>query len=61
MGTFTREDVRFTSGDDECGAWFYRPEGEGPFPVVVLCHGLGAKLIGPLAVDELVDEVAVPV
>ncbi|MGH2959105.1 MAG: alpha/beta hydrolase, partial [Solirubrobacterales bacterium] len=42
MGSFTREDVRFESGDDECGAWFYRPEGAGPFPTVVMCHGLGA-------------------
>jgi fermentation-respiration switch protein FrsA (DUF1100 family) len=42
MGTFTREDVRFDSNGDECGAWFYRPEGEGPFPAVVLCLGLGA-------------------
>ncbi|MFT4049116.1 MAG: alpha/beta fold hydrolase [Solirubrobacterales bacterium] len=42
MGAVTREDVRFSSHGDECGAWFYRPEGEGPFPVVVLCHGLGA-------------------
>lgn len=38
----TRTDVRFKSGNEECGAWLYRPEGEGPFPVVVLCHGLGA-------------------
>lgn len=38
----TREDVRFSSSGDECGAWLYRPEGAGPFPVVVLCHGLGA-------------------
>jgi dienelactone hydrolase len=42
VGTFSREDVRFASGDDECGAWFYRPEGDGPFPAVVLCLGLGA-------------------
>jgi pimeloyl-ACP methyl ester carboxylesterase len=42
MGTFTREDVRFDSNGDECGAWFYRPEGDGPFPAVVLCLGLGA-------------------
>lgn len=42
MGSFVREDVRFASGDSECGAWFYRPEGSGPFPAVVLCHGLGA-------------------
>jgi pimeloyl-ACP methyl ester carboxylesterase len=38
----TRTDVRFDSHGDECGAWFYRPDGPGPFPVVVLCHGLGA-------------------
>ncbi len=37
-----RSDVRFDSHGDECGAWFYKPEGPGPFPVVVLCHGLGA-------------------
>ncbi|MGK2877113.1 MAG: alpha/beta hydrolase [Solirubrobacterales bacterium] len=37
-----RADVRFDSNGDECGAWFYRPDGPGPFPVVVLCHGLGA-------------------
>lgn len=42
MGTFTREDVRFDSNGDECGAWFYRPDGDGPFPAVVLCLGLGA-------------------
>lgn len=37
-----RSDVRFDSHGDECGAWFYKPEGPGRFPVVVLCHGLGA-------------------
>lgn len=37
-----RTDVRFDSHGDECGAWLYRPAGEGPFPAVVLCHGLGA-------------------
>jgi dienelactone hydrolase len=42
MGAVERTDVRFDSHGDECGAWFYRPEGPGPFPVVVLCHGLGA-------------------
>lgn len=42
MAEVTRTDVRFKSGDDECGAWLYRPAGDGPFPVVVLCHGLGA-------------------
>ncbi|MBI2692442.1 MAG: alpha/beta fold hydrolase [Solirubrobacterales bacterium] len=42
MGALSRTEVRFDSHGDECGAWFYRPEGPGPFPVVVLCHGLGA-------------------
>jgi dienelactone hydrolase len=37
-----RSDVRFHSGAEECGAWLYRPEGEGPAPIVVLGHGLGA-------------------
>ncbi|MBJ7457824.1 MAG: alpha/beta fold hydrolase [Thermoleophilaceae bacterium] len=42
VSSATRTDVRFDSNGDECGAWFYRPDGPGPFPVVVLCHGLGA-------------------
>jgi dienelactone hydrolase len=37
-----RIDVWFPSGDGECSAWFYRPHGDGPFPVVVMAHGLGA-------------------
>ncbi|MGH2905603.1 MAG: alpha/beta hydrolase [Solirubrobacterales bacterium] len=41
-GCVTRTDVRFPSGDSDCGAWLYEPAGQGPFPVVVLCHGLGA-------------------
>jgi uncharacterized protein len=39
--TWTREDVRFPSGDDDCAAWLYRPAGVPKPPVVVLCHGLG--------------------
>ncbi|MBJ7353393.1 MAG: alpha/beta fold hydrolase [Thermoleophilaceae bacterium] len=42
VSSVTRTDVRFDSDGDACGAWFYRPTGPGPFPVVVLCHGLGA-------------------
>jgi pimeloyl-ACP methyl ester carboxylesterase len=42
VSAIERTDVRFDSHGDECGAWFYRPTGPGPFPVVVLCHGLGA-------------------
>jgi dienelactone hydrolase len=37
-----RIDVWFPSGSDDCSAWFYRPAGLGPFPVVVMGHGLGA-------------------
>ena len=37
-----REDVRFPSGEADCGAWLYRPEGDGPAPLVILGHGLGA-------------------
>jgi dienelactone hydrolase len=37
-----RIDVWFPSGPDDCSAWFYRPAGAGPFPVVVMGHGLGA-------------------
>ncbi|MEX2106926.1 MAG: alpha/beta hydrolase [Solirubrobacterales bacterium] len=38
----TRSDVRFRSGETECGAWLYLPRREGPGPAVVLGHGLGA-------------------
>lgn len=37
-----RSDVRFRSGDADCAAWLYLPEGPGPHPAVVLEHGLGA-------------------
>jgi dienelactone hydrolase len=30
-------------------AWFYQPEGQGPFPAVVMGHGLGAVKVGGLA------------
>ena len=35
------EQVNFTSGDLKCSADFYRPVGDGPFPIVILAHGLG--------------------
>lgn len=38
----TRLDVTFPSGSDSCAAWLYLPAGDGPHPVVVLGHGLGA-------------------
>src|SRR3954471_13134199 len=36
-----REDIEFHSGEDECAAWLYRPEDDGPHPIVVLAHGFG--------------------
>lgn len=38
-----RTDVEFVSGQDgeHCRAWLYEPGGEGPFPVIVMAHGLG--------------------
>ena len=33
--------VQFLSGGLRCSADFYRPLGAGPFPVVVMAHGLG--------------------
>jgi len=35
----TRDEVTFTSSGQQCAAWLYRPEGEGPFPSVILAHG----------------------
>lgn len=40
--TFTRQDVRFDSGETYCSAWLYLPDGVVNPPVVVLGHGLGA-------------------
>lgn len=37
-----REDLQFTSGDDLISAWLYRPAGDGPAPLLVMAHGLGA-------------------
>lgn len=40
--TTQRLDVTFRSGDDWCSAWLLLPDGDAPFPVVVMGHGLGA-------------------
>src|SRR6202035_292077 len=37
-----RLDVTFKSGGTDCAAWLYRPDGEGPFPLVVMAHGFSA-------------------
>lgn len=38
-----RLDVKFASGQqgEHCLAWLYEPDGIGPFPVIVMAHGLG--------------------
>ena len=36
---FTRTDATFDSHGWRCAAWVYEPDGEGPFPCVVLAHG----------------------
>ena len=41
-GIFTRQDVRFDSGETYCSAWLYLPAGVKRPPLVVLGHGLGA-------------------
>jgi pimeloyl-ACP methyl ester carboxylesterase len=38
-----------TASGDELEAWLYLPEGEGPHPVVVMAHGIGAIKAGGLA------------
>jgi uncharacterized protein len=34
-----RADVEFASEQGTCAAWLYVPDGDGPFPAVVLAHG----------------------
>ncbi|MDQ2726385.1 MAG: alpha/beta fold hydrolase [Actinomycetota bacterium] len=35
----TRTDVTFSSHGADCAAWLYRPDGDGPHPIVVMAHG----------------------
>jgi uncharacterized protein len=37
----TREDVAFSSDGQRCDGWLYRPPDPGPYPCVVLAHGIG--------------------
>jgi fermentation-respiration switch protein FrsA (DUF1100 family) len=37
-----KTDVTFASGGLDCAGWLYRPEGEGPLPIVVMAHGFSA-------------------
>ena len=41
----SRTDIAFASGDTFCAAWHYTPEAQntqGPAPIIVMAHGLGA-------------------
>jgi uncharacterized protein len=38
-----------TASGDEMEAWLYLPDGEGPFPALVMAHGIGAIKAGGLA------------
>src|ERR1700687_2046443 len=50
MTTIQRSTIRIpTASGDDIEAWFYRPQGQGPFPAVVMGHGLGAVKVGGLA------------
>jgi len=42
LDVLDRQDVSFTSGAAQCAAWLYRPEGDGPRPLVVMAHGFSA-------------------
>jgi len=37
-----KQTIRFESYGVKCVAWLFLPEGEGPFPAVVMAHGLAA-------------------
>jgi pimeloyl-ACP methyl ester carboxylesterase len=38
----TRNDVTFSSAGTEIAGWLYRPDQEGPLPLVVMAHGFSA-------------------
>lgn len=38
----SREDTTFIVDGTRCAAWLYRPDTAGPYPVIVMAHGLGA-------------------
>jgi fermentation-respiration switch protein FrsA (DUF1100 family) len=39
IGAVKRVDAEFASDPGTCAAWLYVPDGDGPFPAVVLAHG----------------------
>jgi dienelactone hydrolase len=42
MSAAGRSEVTFDSHGVRCAAWLYHPGGDGPHPLVILGHGLGA-------------------
>jgi dienelactone hydrolase len=38
----SRTDVQFLSNGVKCAAWLYRPDRDGPLPLVVMAHGFSA-------------------
>jgi dipeptidyl aminopeptidase/acylaminoacyl peptidase len=50
LSTIARTTVRIpTASGDDIEAWLYVPEGERPYPAVVMAHGIGAIKAGGLA------------
>jgi dienelactone hydrolase len=39
IGAVKRVNAEFASDQGTCAAWLYLPDGDGPFPAVVLAHG----------------------
>jgi dienelactone hydrolase len=37
-----KSDVSFSSDGLDCESWLYRPDGDAPFPIVVMAHGFSA-------------------
>lgn len=37
-----KQDISFDSHGARCAAWLFLPSGEGPFPIIVMAHGLAA-------------------
>jgi uncharacterized protein len=35
-----RKNITFQSAGTKCSAWYFEPQGEGPFPVLIMAHGL---------------------
>lgn len=39
-----KETVSFQSNGSKCAAWLFTPESEGPFPIIVMAHGLAGTM-----------------